>query len=196
MADFEALAVTAEVARALEQLGVPYFIGGSLASSFHGIPRASQDADLVADLRAEHVARFVERLSGRFYVDNERVHDAIRRRASFNLIHLASLFKIDVFVLKDEPLAHEELRRRQRIELPGGPLDIASPEDTILQKLLWYRLGSEVSERQWQDVLGVLKVKRGRLDLDYLRQWARRVGIEDLLDAALSAAAPPAGLST
>jgi hypothetical protein len=152
--ELEALAVTTRVARALEELGVAYFVGGSLASSFHGIPRASQDADLVADLRAEHVGPLTELLHGEFYIDDERVRDAIRRRASFNVIHLQTLFKVDVFVL-------------------------------------WYRLGSGVSERQWSDVLGVLKVKRERLDLDYVRRWAEHLGVVDLLDQALLEAGFP-----
>ncbi len=195
MAEIEALAVAMEVVQALAELGVEYLVGGSLASSVHGIPRASQDADLVVDLRPEHVAPLVAKLRAAFYIDDERARDAVRRRTSFNVIHLGTMFKIDLFVLKDEPLAREEMRRRQRLDLPSGTLEIASPEDTILQKLLWYRLGSGVSERHWRDALGILKVKRGTLDLEYLRHWAEQMAIGDLLEEALSESgiAPSAG---
>lgn len=188
MAELEALVVATRVVRALEDLGVSYLVGGSLASSVHGIPRASEDADLVADLRPEHIAPLVAKLRPEFYVDEERASTAVQRRASFNVIHLQTMFKVDLFVLKDEPFAREEMRRRQRLELPSGTLEVASAEDTILQKLLWYRLGSGVSERQWRDVLGILKVKRGRLDLGYLRLWADEMDLQDLLDQALTSA--------
>lgn len=184
----EALQVSGEVTRVLERLGVPHLLGGSLASSLHGIPRSTQDADLVAALEERHVRPLVEALSGSFYIDEERVRDAVRRRASFNVIHLATLLKVDIFVPADDPLARQEMARRQTFELaPGGPaVAVATAEDTVLQKLHWYRLGSGVSDRQWNDLLGVLKVQRGRLDLAYLRQGAAHLAVTDLLDRALA----------
>jgi len=185
----EPLRITLEVARVLEELGVPYLLGGSLASSLHGIPRSTQDADLVASLAAHHVAPLVSRLRESFYVDDERARDAVRRRGSFNVIHLGTMTKVDIFVLKDRPFAHEEMARRQLISLPegeGASLFVATAEDTILQKLAWSLLGGGVSERQWSDVLGVLKVRRGTLDLVYLRHWAAEVGVEELLRKALA----------
>jgi hypothetical protein len=186
----EALQVSREVAGALERLGVPYLLGGSLASSLHGIPRSTQDADLVAALEERHVAPLVEALSGAFYVDEERARSAVRRRASFNVIHLATLLKVDLFVLSDDLLARQEMARRQMFELtPGGPtVPVATAEDTVLQKLRWYRLGGSVSDRQWSDLLGVLKVQRGRLDLGYLRHGASHLEVADLLDRALDEA--------
>jgi hypothetical protein len=184
MADAEALAITLQVARALEELGIRYLVGGSLASSFHGIPRSTQDADLVVDLRTEQIQLLLSRLQPDFYVDDERAREAVTHRRSFNLIHLASLFKVDLFVLKDEPYPQEEMRRRQPLELSMGSLVVASPEDTLLQKLLWYRAGNEVSERQWQDVLGILKVQRGRLDRAYLERWAESLDLTRLLSRA------------
>ncbi|HKI05748.1 MAG TPA: hypothetical protein VKK31_27455 [Thermoanaerobaculia bacterium] len=183
----EALQVVLEVTRSLDGLGVSYFVGGSLASSLHGIPRSTQDADLLADLGMEHVQPFVDAVSGRFYVDAERVLHGVRRRSSFNLIHLATAIKVDVFLLKPEPLSVTEMARRQVLPLPGMPgtmLQVSSAEDTVLQKLLWYRKGNCVSSQQLNDVLGVLKVQGARLDLLYLAEWARRIGVEDLLRQA------------
>ena len=185
----EAFQVLLEVTRVLEELDVPYVVGGSLASSLHGIPRSTQDADLVAALRADHIQPFIGRVDGSFYLSPERVEAAVRRRTSFNLIHLKTMIKVDLFVLSEAPLAKQEMARRQILPIPGEPeahLQVASPEDTILQKLLWYRKGGGVSERQWNDILGVIKVQGRALDLGYLKEWAERSGIEDLLAQAFA----------
>jgi hypothetical protein len=183
----EAFRVVLEVSRHLDELGIPYAVGGSLASSLHGIPRSTQDVDLVADLRPVLVQPFVAAVSPGFYVSPERVAQAVSRRTSFNLVHLATGIKVDIFTLKAEPLALQEMIRRQILPIPNPPgatLQVASPEDTILQKLHWYQIGNRVSDRQWNDVLGVLKIKRGSLDFGYLKEWAGRTDIEDLLRQA------------
>lgn len=179
--------VILEVVRVLDDLQVPYAVGGSLASSMHGIPRSTQDGDLVVDLRFEHVQPFVAAVADRFYVSSERVLQAIRRRSSFNLVHLKSMIKVDVFVLKAEPFALQEMARRQILPVPGEPgttLHVASAEDTVLQKLLWYQKGNRVSSQQWNDVLGVLKVQGARLDFKYLAEWADRIEVDGLLRQA------------
>ena len=185
----EAFQVLLEVTRVLEELEIPYVVGGSLASSLHGIPRSTQDADLVAALRTDHIQSFIPRIEGAFYVAPERVEDAVRRRTSFNLIHLKTMIKVDLFVFSETPLARQEMERRQILPIPGVPaaqLQIASPEDTILQKLLWYQKGGGVSERQWNDILGVIKVQGRALDLGYLEEWAERSGVHDLLARAFT----------
>lgn len=183
----DAIRVSFEVARALDELKVPYLVGGSIASSVYGIPRSTRDADLVVDLQPQDVQPLVAALKANFYIDDERILHAIRRCSSFNLIHHATGLKIDVFLLKSDPLSRQEMNRRRRI----SPLDneatipVASPEDIILQKLHWYRLGNGVSDQQWNDVLGVLKVQRQGIDFPYLREGADRKGITDLLEKAL-----------
>jgi hypothetical protein len=183
----EALKVILEVTRVLEDLEVPYAVGGSLASSMHGIPRSTQDGDLLADLRVEQVQSFVAAVTASFYVSQERVFQAVRRRSSFNLIHLKTAMKVDVFVLKPEPLSLQEMLRRQNLPVPGEPetrLQVVTAEDIVLQKLLWYQTGNRVSEQQWNDVLGVLKVQRAELDFNYLKEWAEQIGVKDLLQQA------------
>jgi hypothetical protein len=183
----EALRVVLEVTRPLDQLGIPYAVGGSLASSLHGIPRTTQDADLVADLRPAHIQPFVAAVSSAFYVSPERVAQAISRRSSFNMVHHGTGIKVDIFILKADPLVLQEMMRRRIFPIPGQPgttIQVASAEDTILQKLHWYQIGNRVSDRQWNDVLGVLKIQRKNLDFDYLKEWADRTGVEDLLRQA------------
>ena len=187
----EQIAVTLAVVDTLDALGVLYAIGGSFASALHGVMRATMDADLVADLRLEHVEPLAQALDDAFYADAEMMRDAIRRHGSFNLIHLDTMFKVDVFVAKPRPFDRSQLARRQLHLLSEDPerhAYITSAEDIILSKLEWYRMGGEVSERQWRDVLGVLKVQGDRLDRDYVRRMAVELGVTDLLERALEEA--------
>lgn len=184
----EVIGVTLRVTSVLDDLGVAYLVGGSLASSLHGKPRATQDVDLVADLQPRHVSRLVEALRGEFYLDEPAIRDAVDRRSTFNVIHLGTLFKVDVFVARHDPVTRRELERRQEYRLEGDPpeaLVVASPEDIVVQKLHWYRLGDHVSERQWSDAMGVLAVRGRALDLAYMRDLASEMGVADLLARAL-----------
>jgi hypothetical protein len=184
----DTIRVTLEVARVLEELRIPYLVGGSVASSIYGPPRSTLDSDLVAALQSRHIKPLTAALSPNFYIEPERVADAIRRRASFNLIHRSTNLKVDIFIQKDTLLARQEILRSRRINLLPGEDDmevsVASPEDIILQKLNWYQMGNHVSDRQWNDVLGVLKVQGKRLDFDYLEEWAPGIGVADLLRQA------------
>ncbi|HFC09565.1 MAG TPA: hypothetical protein ENJ54_06920 [Chloroflexi bacterium] len=187
----EPLEVTLKVTRVFEQLGVPYLIGGSLASILYGMIRLTQDADIVAEMRLEHLSPFVAALQGEFYIDERMIAEAIRRHASFNIIHRETMFKVDIFVPRQRPFLRSQLARAQRQSFTletEVSARFASPEDIILSKLEWYRQGGEVSERQWRDVLGVLKVRAGDLDLNYLQQWAGELHVGDLLARALQAA--------
>lgn len=187
----EQIAVTLLVIDALERLNVRYLIGGSLASALYGVPRATLDADLVADLRWEHAEPLARALAEAFYVDAEMIREAIRQQRSFNVIHLETAFKVDVFVKKPRAFDDAQFARRVRQIVATEPertAFVASAEDTLLAKLEWYRLGGETSERQWRDVLGIVKTQSERLDLAYLREWAVQLGVADLLEKAMDQA--------
>jgi len=179
------------VTQSLERLGVSYVLVGSFASTSYGVYRTTADADILADLRLEHALPLAQALHESFYVDVGSICEAVQRRRSFNVIHLELGFKVDVFVPKARPFDRQQLKRRVR--QPVGAQDertayFASAEDTILAKLEWYRRGDEVSERQWSDILGVLKVQGEALDLAYLREWARNLAVSDLLIRAMEQA--------
>ena len=184
----EVIEVALRVAKAFEHLGIDYLVGGSVASSLHGLPRSTQAIDLVARLTLVHVDELVADLSPSFYVDADMIRDAILRGGCFNVIHLDSMFKVDVFVYTPDDLSREEMERRQTIEMAehaGQTLSVASPEDVILQKLHWFQLGGRVSERQWLDALGVVKTTGARLDLDYMRLVAKKAGLGEILEELL-----------
>ena len=180
------------VAEALDALGVPYYIGGSVASSAHGVARASLDTDVVAVLEPEHIDALVARLGSAYYIPVDRLRWAADVKSSCNLIHLATMFKIDLFVSKGRPFDRRAMERARRHALDEGPdglqVPIASAEDTVLAKLEWFRLGGEISERQWWDIIGVLRVN-ATVDRGYLRESADSLGVTDLLDRALADAA-------
>lgn len=184
----EALKAAYEVIGVLEDLGIGYHVGGSFASSLYGVPRQTRDLDLVVELSAGFVPQLVERLEDDFYIDAETIQRAIRTHGSFNLIHLETGFKIDIFVLGEKPFDEMEFRRHRPQKLEED-LDllvmVKSPEDTVLRKLEWYRLGNEVSDRQWTDVLGIIRSQGDRLDHEYLQHWALVLGVRDLLRRAL-----------
>ena len=179
------------VAKALDELSVPWHIGGSVASSAFGIPRTTMDVDLVADLRHEQALPLCRLLAGRFYAEPELLRMAIATHSSVNFIHLDTAFKVDVFAVKQTSydITAFVRQRLDRIEGIERLLPFATPEDVVLHKLRWFRAGGEVSERQWQDVLGVLRVQRGQLALDYMSHWAQGIGVADLLARALQEAA-------
>ena len=187
------VAVVEEVIGVLGQLSIPYAVGGSWASSLLGKMRFTHDADLTVEPFPGKEADFVASFGEDYYVSRSAVEEAIRHRSSFNVIHLPSNFKVDVFVRKERPFEHSIMARREVRELPGHPgtsLWFVSPEDIILLKLEWFRLGGEVSERQWSDVLGVFEVQGGRLDQAYLDHWAAVIGVTDLLLRARQESAP------
>jgi hypothetical protein len=175
----------------LDKLEIPYSVGGSVASSFHGVPRMTMHVDLVTDLRRDQADELVALLHPDFYVDASAISDAIIRGLSFNVIHVASAYKFDLFPLRKDEYGRAEFERRHfagiRIFGPE-PIEcaVATAEDTILRKLEWYRAGGETSERQWNDVRGIRKVSGAKLDLAYMRHWARYVEVDDLLERLLS----------
>ena len=187
----EALSVTLQVIAALDRLEIPYVVGGSIASSIYGKPRATQDVDIVADLKDDHISRFVASLRDDFYLDEPAIRDAVHRRSTFNVIHLTTFFKVDVFVAKNDIATTQELARGRPYVPPQAPdteITLASPEDIVIQKLYWYRLGDHISERQWTDAMNVLAVRANGLDREYMHDLAAQMGVQDLLVRALQQA--------
>lgn len=178
-----------QFAHILEDLGIRYVVVGSFASSARGQPRSTLDADLVAEIRGEHIAPLVRKLETDYYVDSRAIRLAILSHSAFNAIHLHSMFKLDVYVSGTEKFDEEQLVRRLPEKLKEDSetvVYVATAEDTVLAKLIWFNKGHGVSERQWNDVLGVLAVQRHHLDLGYLNKWADNLGIRHLLDKAIS----------
>ncbi|WP_435008555.1 hypothetical protein P12x_005763 [Tundrisphaera lichenicola] len=187
------LDVVREVVGAFDRLGIAHALGGSWASSYHGEPRSTRDADLTVEPFTGREADLVASFGPDYYVSLEAVREAVRGRRTFNIINTIAGFKVDVFVSKDLPFDRSVLRRRSAVEMPGdtnSPLVMISAEDTILLKLEGYRLGNQASERQWLDVLGVMRVQGERLDQGYLDLWAAELGVADLLGDARRDAAP------
>ncbi len=175
------------VARAFEEMGLEYALGGSVAGGLFGEPRFTRDLDFAVRMEAAQVEEFAARLGADFSVDESGLREAIRLRSSENIFFLPQFFKIDLFLGGKEPFDDSEFRRRVRIAIDeGGELFVASAEDILLRKLAWFRLGGEVSDQQWRDVLGILRVSGPRLDRRYLDEWAERLGVADLLARAAS----------
>jgi hypothetical protein len=176
------------VAEAFEKAGVEYYIGGSVAASFYGIMRNTADIDVVADVREEHVKLLVDELSKDFYIDEQSLREAIRRRGSCNWIDWEHGLKVDVFALGKREWDQVAWQRRRKMivdPFDGTEVFVPTAEDIILKKIEWYRMGNEVSENQWRDVLGVCKTQAGDLDFAYLHHWAKQINISDLLARAL-----------
>ena len=181
------LAITLIVTDIFERLAIPYFIGGSLASNVYGVARATLDSDVVAAIRLDQVESFVAELSPSFYADLPAIKEAVIHHRCFNVIHLATMYKVDVFVAKPDAFTHSQFQRREAhmvSEQAWQTAFLASVEDMILAKLIWFALGDGVSERQWRDILEMLRVGKGRLDEQYLSDWAAEIGVTSLLKRA------------
>jgi hypothetical protein len=184
----EPVQITQQIAQEFDRLNIRYFVGGSLASSLHGVPRATQDVDIVADIKLEQIPQLVKVFGTEFYIDADMIREAIRQRRSFNIIHLATMFKVDIFILKPDKTSMEEMARRKQYQISDSSkqmLFLASAEDIIIHKLYWFQLGGGVSERQWNDVLGVIRVQYENIDNSYLEHTAQQRGVTALLQKAI-----------
>lgn len=174
------------VVEALRRLGIQHFVGGSVATVLHGEIRTTQDVDLVVELEERHIEGLVAALRADFFVDEEALRLAIGPLGSCNLVHRGSGFKVDLFVRRERAFSRSEMQRRMQVELAGGlRLDVATAEDCVLTKLEWFEKGGRVSDRQWRDVLGVLRISGDGLDRAYLARWAQELGLDELLAAAM-----------
>lgn len=194
----EIFQITRTVVAAFDRAGVRYFLGGSVASALYGEARSTRDVDFVAAMLPPHVPPFVAALGVDFYADAQAIATAVTTRASFNVIHLDTMVKADIFVFKGDPFGRSQFSRRTSKQLNADDstlISVASAEDTVLAKLQWYRDCGGMSDRQWNDVLGVLKVQGPTLDRAYLNEWARELAITDLLGRSLDEAGLPPGAS-
>ena len=188
---FEPLDIALRVAAAIESNGGNYFVGGSLASSLQGEPRATNDIDLVIELPLGEIGNFRSSLGADFELDEDMLRDALLHARSANAFYLPTTTKIDFFGRGYDGFDAIEFERRQALAVKktGELLFVKTPEDTILRKLLWYRDGGCVSDRQWRDVVSVLRISAKRLDNDYLVKWAGQLCVADLLTHAREGAA-------
>ncbi|VXD16797.1 hypothetical protein [Planktothrix paucivesiculata] len=184
------LEIASRMAILFETLNIPYLVGGSVASSLLGESRSTQDIDLVISISLSKAQQLIQAMEREFYISESAVIEAVTEKRSFNVIHLTSLEKIDIFVIGDDAFSRSKMNRRQlyKIDESEKGIYIYSAEDIILQKLYWYLLSATESQKQWRDVLGVLKVQGERLDFNYLNQWAEILQVQSLLELALQQA--------
>lgn len=176
------------VTRALEEFGIRYVLVGSFASSMYGLYRATADIDILAEIKSDQISPLHGALNETFYIDELTMRNAVSQGRSFNAIHFDSVFKVDIFIPLHDEFSFAQLDHRQLRRVSPDRDDtvyVATAEDTVLAKLRWYRAGNETSNNQWHDVLGIMAVQRDSLDVPYLRAWAERLGVSDLLSRAI-----------
>ncbi|MHC4206897.1 MAG: hypothetical protein ACYSTT_19750 [Planctomycetota bacterium] len=191
MAKSEEYLVLKQLTDSLDDFKIDYAIGGSIASSLYGKVRFTQDADITIAAFDDKAEQLYYVLKESFYVSKDAMYQAISKRGSFNIIHLESAFKIDIFVRKDDDFHRQLFLRRKKVKLDESIehlFDIVSAEDIILLKLQWYQSAGCVSERQWSDVLGVLAVQSQMLDMKYLKDCSEKLGLSDILQNAIDEA--------
>jgi hypothetical protein len=172
--------------RLLNEAGMPYMVAGSMGSSIHGRPRATQDVDVVIDPTEDQLESVLALLGQDYYVSRDAALDALRHRTMFNVVDLEGGGKADLIIRKDRPYSRREFERRLQIDAMGQMLWVVAPEDIILSKLEWMK--GRQSDVQYSDALGVAVTQWGSLDLEYLRQWADELGVEDILNGLLNEA--------
>lgn len=185
MTDTEQPGVLLEtIVTALEAAGIPHMVVGSFASTFHGEPRTTQDLDLVIDPNGPQLEQLLAALdSERFYVDPDVARDALRRRTMFNVIEIATAWKLDLVIRKARPFSIEEMGRREAVTILGIAVKIATAEDVIVSKLEWSKASG--SDRQLEDVAGILRVRDERLDRAYVERWVDDLQLEGQWQRAL-----------
>jgi hypothetical protein len=179
--------------RVFDAMGIRYFVSGSVAGSLYGMARATLDIDIAAAILPGMAGELVEVLQDDYYITRESVADAAKRGASFNLIHLETMIKVDVFVVGSRPFDMQALARSNRETIDdeddgSEAIAFATAEDVVLNKLRWYRQTGSSSTRQWDDIVTILEFQRDRIDTAYLYHWAQELAVTQLLDRALEEA--------
>lgn len=171
---------------AFESLDIPYFVTGSVASFMYGEPRFTNDADIVADLKENHIAKLHEFFpDAEYYFDEDMIRDALRKRAQFNIIHPASGFKVDIVIRKPSKYDESRFNRIRRLHPDDSwEANYASPEDVILKKMEFYQMGQ--SEKHLRDITGILKVSGANIDRSYIQGWAEKLGLTEIWQIILS----------
>jgi hypothetical protein len=185
------LQAAVDAAALFERLGVRYVLSGGVATIVYGEPRSTLDVDFAVHMDAEQARRLLALAGDDFLVSPDSAAEAARSSSMFTMVHTASFVKIDVHVVPRSGIYKEEIERGRWQRLgPDHPDDIriVTPEDLVLQKLRWYLEAGGVSEKQWRDVLGILKARGHSLDFEYVRKWAPVLGISGVLDRAVVAA--------
>ena len=172
------------VARYLDELRIRYVVGGSVASSFYGEPRTTLDVDVMIEVDEATVRALADSMKDDFYVDVDDAVDAVRHGHSFNAIHFATTTKVDFFIAEDRAAVRAQLARRRALETAAGTVWFYAPEDILVRKLVWFRLGGEQSDRQWRDIAGLLRLSHDALDRGVLERAAEEFGVRDLLERA------------
>lgn len=166
------------ITTALNQAGIAYMLTGSFASAYYGLPRSSQDLDLVVEATTSQLRAFIESLpADKYYADLDAALEAHQHESMFNVIEMTSGWKIDVIIRKTRLFSREEFRRRRTLNLHGISLSVASPEDIIIAKLEWSKRAQ--SRRQIEDVAGILKIQGQTLDYAHLEKWIGELGLAD-----------------
>jgi len=188
MSDVQQSEVIKRLTDILDELKIGYAIGGSIASSIYGTPRFTQDADITVQPFLPVAERLYEMLKDSFYISKEAMYQAINSHGSFNVIHFETAFKIDIFTANSEfeKLLLTRSKKNKIEESINKSFSLVSPEDIILLKLKWYKQSDFISDRQWSDILGVLSVQKNSLDFDYLKNWAKKLGLDKLLQKAIT----------
>lgn len=173
----------------LDRLNISYVLGGSLASSLWGVPRSTNDADVMVTPFPGLEEQLVASFPSDFYLSLSAIREANLKCRSFNIINTSTGFKTDVFVASSRRLDEAAFRRSVTRKVPAlgeATVNVLSAEDVVIRKLDWYRQGGETSERQWLDVAGVLQANLPDMDRDYLREGSEQLGVVDLLSRAIA----------
>jgi len=165
------------ITAALDQAAIPYMLTGSFASAYYGIPRSSQDIDLIIEATPARLQTFIQLLpSGEYHADLEAALDAQKRQSLFNVIDLSAGWKVDLIFRKSRPFSEEEFGRRKQVVLQGFVIFAASAEDVVVAKLEWAKLAQ--SQRHIEDVAGILRMRWNSLDHAYLEKWIVELGLQ------------------